>query len=184
MMTTAELQISDVRRLVLVGSCVAAAAAANYAGPALPERGPVALGAAALGVLLMLRRRPQPELAEGDAEAQATTAASQPARGGRGVRPELEALGAALGAALASVERHLGAHEQRLTSLSGRQSLLQVEAREMLADFGAKLKEIEMRLMETEEQTQQIRAHHLDLLRRLNASLVDAVGASSGDASP
>jgi hypothetical protein len=180
MMTTAELQVSDVRRLVLVGSCVAAAAAANYAGPALPERGPVALGAAALGVLLMLRRRPQPELAEGDAEAQATTAASQPARGGRGVRPELEALGAAL----ASVERHLGAHEQRLTSLSGRQSLLQVEAREMLADFGAKLKEIEMRLMETEEQTQQIRAHHLDLLRRLNASLVDAVGASSGDASP
>lgn len=173
----AQLRITDARRLALVGGCLAAAAAANY-GSTMPQRAPVAVAAAFLGILLMLRRRPRPEVEPID---EATpTAASAPTRSRRAGREELETLAATL----ATVERRLEGHEDRLTSLSGRQSLLQVEARERLADFVARLAEIERRLDETEEQTRLIRAHHIDLLRRLNSSLVDAVASPRADTSP
>lgn len=168
-----QFQVSDIRRLVLVGGCVAAAAAANYAS-ALPERAPVAVGAAFLGILLMLRRRPhaEPVVEGGDTPA---VVAEPTDRKKRGQRAELEALTASL----ATVERRLAEHEQRLTSLSGRQSLLQVDARESLAGYAAHLQELETRLSEVEEQTQRIRAHHIDLLRHLNASIADAVAAQA-----
>lgn len=172
--TTAEqFRFTDMRRLIFVGGCVAAAAASNYAS-ALPQRAPVAVGAAFLGILLMLRR-PQVDVAETAdvVEAGDESPAALPDRRKRVGRAELEALATSLSV----VERQLDAHEKRLTSLSGRQSLLQVESRDGLSDFGGRLQEIEIRLAETEEQTRLIREHHLDLLKRLNASLADAVGA-------
>jgi len=170
--TAAQFQVTEMRRLIFVGGCVAAAAASNYSS-ALPQRALVAVGAALLGILLMLRR-PQIEVA-GTADVVETgdeASVRLPDRRKRVGRAELEALSASL----LGVDRHLAAHEKRLTSLSGRQSLLQVESRDGLSDFGGRLHELEVRLAETEEQTRLIREHHLDLLRRLNASLVDAVG--------
>lgn len=74
-------------------------------------------------------------------------------------------------ASLAMLERQLNEHEERLTSLSGRQSLLQVEAREKAAGVDSRVREIETRVSQTEEQAQLIRSHHLELLRLLNDSL-------------
>ena len=58
----------ELRRLVLICGCIATAGVANFAGSALPQRTPVAVGAALLGGLLALRRRRAGDLAtkEGD----------------------------------------------------------------------------------------------------------------------
>ena len=152
-----------------------AAAAANY-GSALPQRVPVAIGAAFLGILLVLRRRPRvahDEVGDADDGAEAVAEGPSPNPGptvtGRNVRTQL----LALAASIATAERQLEAHENRLTSLSGRQSLLHVEARDGLVDVDARLQRLEARMTETEELTQMIRTHHLEILRRLNESLAD-----------
>ena len=171
------LDAYELKRLVIVAGCVATAATANYAGTNLPQPALVAVGSAALGILLMLRRRP-PAPVEHAQELVDDEEAPPPRRfrAGRAAHTELLAMTAAMSAA----ERRLEEHEARLVSLSGRQSLLQVDAREKLADLLVRLQQVEARIAELEEQTRQIGAHQIDLLKQLNASLAEHREALAG----
>lgn len=165
-----KLDAYEMQRLALVAGCVAVAAAANYAHSALPQPAPVAVGSAVLGILLVLRRRPRDPKGEAEVVESDVVSGAAPSLTIRGRRGSNEAL-AGLMASLAILERQIDAHEKRLTSLSGRQSLLHVEAREKLAEFDSRVHEIETRMSRTEEQIRLIRGHHIELLRLLNASL-------------
>ena len=185
------LDAYELRRLLLVAGCIAVAAATTYAPSALPQRAPVALGAAVLGILLVLRRRPTasaapPARAEPVEEAPALTdAAPEPAadmtpkprrsRLGRGTPADL----VALAVSVASHESELDAHEARLVSISGRQSLIQVDTRDRLTDFATRLEHVEARLTEAEAATTRLRAQHLETLRQFAAALAETVRLAS-----
>src|SRR5712691_3909615 len=72
------LDAYELRRLVLIGGCIAAAAVANFAGSALPQHAPVAVGAALLGALLVLRRRQTGGLVAAESDLTAVEAVEVP----------------------------------------------------------------------------------------------------------
>jgi hypothetical protein len=174
----------DVQRMLIIGGCIATAAAANY-GSTLPERVPVALGSALLGILLVLRRGPAPpveQVAETFEPGPSEPEDSQAAAGAtprrflrKASRQRLDARAQLLriAASLDSNERRLEEHEARLVSLSGRQCLLLVDARELIAVVTERLQQIERRIGEAEKHAEAIRVLHLQLLRRLDESLAE-----------
>lgn len=150
------LDTYEIRRLILVAACIAFAGTANFAPSVLPQHVPVAVGSAVLGILLVLRRRPRRSAAvtntrQGEAVELPSHVASIRRR--RGSTQALQSMAASI----STLERQLHEHEERLTSLSGRQSLLQVEAREKLAGLDVSLAEL--------------RDHHIELLKQLNLAL-------------
>jgi hypothetical protein len=159
------------QRLVLIAGCVAAAAAADLGGGALPQPKVVAVGAALMGGLLVLRRRPLPGLQEpeetiaAEEEPQAT-----PARRHRFRRyAEAPAVNAWIESLTAKVEEH----EQRLTSLSGRQSVLQVSLRDQLAELQERMAAFELALEGADAQTRKLRDQVTQHFQGIVAQLAD-----------
>jgi hypothetical protein len=163
---------SELRRVFLVGGCVAAAATANFAGDAFPERAPVAVGAAILGALLLLRRRPsrtsdEPVAVEADGESLRVD--STESRSKRWTRRRSRSANiAALEARSEHHQRELLQIERRLTALGGRQTVLDLRARDDVADLNRRVRDLE----EAQKQYQQAREREQERL----TTLYDALG--------
>lgn len=134
----------QVLRASLIAGCIAAAAAADLAGSALPQPKAVAIGAALLGGLLVLRRPSSGSEPAADAPA-----------GGKRSRGKGQQESPALEARLDSVVRQVEDLEKRFISLSGRQSLIQVSARDGLADADRRISAIEAAAARADEQGRQ-----------------------------
>jgi len=141
------LDAYEIRRLALIAGCIVAAAVANFAGSAMPQRTPVAVGSALLGALLVLRRRraggvapSQPDATAVEADL-AQVAAVPRLRGKR--RRDRAAQMEALDRSLVDVRHQLEAHHQRLTSLSGRQTMIDLNTRESLAELLRRVTDLE-----------------------------------------
>jgi hypothetical protein len=159
---------AQVLRLALVAGCIAAAAAADLAASALPQPKAVAVGAALLGGLLVLRRpssrvEPEPPAAV--------------SAGGRRSRGKGQQWNDALEARLDSVVRQVEDLEKRFVSLSGRQSLIQVSARDGLADADRRISAIEAAVERADErgrqqakQAQELLAHLVQETREISDS--------------
>lgn len=149
-------------RLTLVGGCIAAATSADLAGSALPEPKLVAVGAALLGGLLVLRRRSKaPDThAEDPAAIEPQAPAAAPRRRSRNPTAILEQR-------LEVLVRQVEDLERRFTSLSGRQSVIQVAARDRLDDTERRLDRLEADVeLEHTRRGQQAQQVH-ELLARL-----------------
>lgn len=168
----------EIRRLLLVAGCIAAAAAANFAGTAMPQRTPVAVGSALLGALLVLRRRRAGDVAPAEPgaaavetveEVEVAAVAGLPGKHRRSRAVQV----AALNAWLLDVRHQLEAHEQRLTSLSGRQTLIDVNAREKLAELLNRIEELEADRAQLMTLCETMRDENRASLQRLQTVFVD-----------
>jgi hypothetical protein len=114
----------------------------------MPQRTPVAVGSALLGALLVLRRRRagdgEPSQPDATAvEAELVEVAAVPRLRGKRRRNRAVQI-AALDASLLDVRQELEAHEERLTSVGGRQTLIDVNAREKFAELLSRIEELEV----------------------------------------
>lgn len=124
-------------RLTLVGGCIAAAAVADVAGSVFPQPKLVAIGAALLGGLVVLRRKPRAPSEQGVTDDE-YVAIRSPRRFGRTrflAERRLE---------LASAR--IDALDSRFTELSGRHTLLKMMVRDGLDDAERRLAKLEGRI--------------------------------------
>jgi hypothetical protein len=155
-------------RLVLIAGCIAAAAAADLAGNKLPEPKLVAMGAAVLGGLLVLRGGPAPSAEAADDEYQAIR---QPRRfaGRRSYQLERR---------LDIVFDRVHELDNRVAELSRRQTVLRVMARDGLGVVEQRLAELEGAIAETDARAGEEAERLHALLAQLAERILDVTAAA------